>query len=368
MDRARELHAEAFIMDAHVDTLSEMRDRKYDLASAPDTAHLSWEKIVEGGLKAQLFACFVSPRFLPDRCVGHVDALIDRFEEEAARFPGRFVPCRTGTEIEAAFRAGKFAGMLSIEGGHAIEDSLDTLRRFHDRGVRAMTLTWNNTNNWADGCGPMDPSLEQHGGLTGFGREVVAAMESMGMAVDISHVAPATFQDVLDVASKSPFASHSSCRDVHAHRRNVSDAHMKALAEAGGVMGICFCSGFLIDESRAWAEAKKTPEYAAVGERTEFTDFAGISDEEYTVYNRYVPLASWEDAVHHTDHALRVMGIGAVGLGSDFDGARRFPEGLDHAGRLPVLTAGLIDRGWRPGELRGMLGENFLDYFTRILG
>lgn len=368
MDRARELHAQAFVMDTHVDTLSEMRDRGYDLATAPESAHLSWEKIAEGGLTAQIFACFVSPKYIPDRCAAHVDALIDRFEEEAARFPDRFVPCRTGSEIRAAFKAGKFAGMLSIEGGHAIEDSLDTLRHFHERGVRAMTLTWNNTNNWADGCGPMDPSLVQHGGLTDFGRTVVEAMESMGMAVDISHVAPATFQDVLDVAGRSPFASHSSCRDIHPHRRNVSDRHMKALADAGGVMGICFCSGFLVDESRAWARAKTTPEYAAVGERTDFADFAGISDEEYAVYNRYVPLARWEDAVEHTDHALRVMGTGAVGLGTDFDGARRFPVGLEHVGKLPVVTAGLIDRGWKPEELRGMLGENFLDYFTRILG
>lgn len=368
MNTARELHARAFIMDAHVDTLSEMRDRGYDLGSAPETAHLSWDKIGDGGLSAQLFACFVSPRYLPDRCAAHVDALIDRFEEEAARFPDRFAACRTGSDIRNAFESGKFAGMLSIEGGHAIEDSLDTLRHFHDRGVRAMTLTWNNTNNWADGCGPMDPSLVQHGGLTDFGREVVAAMESMRMAVDISHVAPATFQDVLDVATRSPFASHSSCRDIHPHRRNVSDRHMKALAEAGGVMGICFCSGFLVDESRAWAEAKRTPEYAAVGERTDFADFAGISDEEYAVYNRYVPLARWEDAVEHLDHALRVMGTAGVGLGSDFDGARRFPTGLEHVGKLPVVTAGLIDRGWKPGELQGMLGENFLDYFTRILG
>lgn len=365
---ANELHREAFILDAHVDTLSEMRDGNYDLESAPESAHLSWKKIAEGGLKAQLFACFVSPRYIPDRCAEHVDDLIDRFEEEAERFPDQFTACRNGSEIQAAYEQGKFAGMLSIEGGHAIEDSLDTLKHFYDRGVRAMTLTWNNTNNWADGCGPMDKNLKQHGGLTDFGKEVVAAMESMGMAVDITHVAPTTFQDVLDIATKSPFASHSSCHAVHDHRRNVSDAHMKGLADLGGVLSMCFCSGFLVDESRAWAKAKSSPEYAGVSDRTEFTDFAGISDDEYTVYNRYVPLAQLEDAVHHTDHALRVMGTEAVGLGSDFDGARRFPVGLEHVGKLPALTAGLLDRGWKPEELRGMLGKNLLDYFIRITG
>jgi membrane dipeptidase len=368
LERARALHRDACILDTHVDTLSEMLDGGYHLGNAPPPAHLSWEKIAEGGLTGQLFACFVSPKFIPDRCAAHVDRLIDRFEEEAARFPDRFVPCRTGTELERAFGEGKFGAMLSIEGGHAIEDSLAVLRHFHARGVRAMTLTWNNTNNWADGCGPMDRGLPQHGGLTAFGREVVATMESIGMAVDISHVAPTTFRDVLEVATKSPFASHSSCRAVHDHRRNLSDASMRGLAERGGVLGICFCSGFLVDESKDWARAKATPEYARVRDRTDHVDFAGITDEEYGVYDRHVPRATLQDAVEHADHALRVMGTAAVGIGSDFDGARRFPVGLEHVGKLPWLTAGLLERGWREEELRGFLGANFLDYFKRVLG
>ncbi len=263
---------------------------------------------------------------------------------------------------------GGFAAMLSIEGGHAIEDSLDTLRHFHARGVRAMTLTWNNTNGWADGCGPMDPALAQHGGLTDFGRTVVATMEEIGMAVDISHVAPATYADVLACAAKPPFASHSSTKAFNDHRRNLDDAQLEALADAGGTVGICFASGFLVDESKAWARAKGTPEYAAVEEKTDFPDFAGISDEEYAVYNRLVPYATWEDAVNHVDHALRVMGTGAVALGTDYDGARRFPLGLEHVGRLPVLTAGLLERGWKEDELRGMLGANLLRYFKEVLG
>jgi membrane dipeptidase len=355
-------------MDAHVDTLSEMLDQGYDLETAPESAHLSWPRLRAGGLTAQIFACFTSPSLLPDRCAARVDALIDRFEAEAARRPDRFAACRSTQDVDRAVASGRLAGLLSIEGGHAIEDSLDALRRFHDRGVRAMTLTWNNTNNWADGCGPMDRSLRQHGGLTDFGRRVVGTMEEIGMAVDISHVAPTTFADVLTAATKSPFASHSSCRALNDHRRNLTDAQMRALADAGGVMGVCFCSGFLVDESRAWAAAKTTPEYARVSARTDHVDFAGITDEEYAVYDRHVPRARLEDAVNHVDHALRVMGTAAVGLGSDFDGARRFPEGLEHVGRLPALTAGLLRRGWREEDLVGFLGKNLLDYFRRVLG
>src|SRR5262249_36368065 len=151
--------------------------------------------------------------------------------------------------------------------------------------------------------------LKQHGGLTEFGRTVVATMEEIGMAVDISHVAPATYRDVLEIATKSPFASHSSCRALNDHRRNLTDDQMGALAEAGGWMGVCFASGFLVDESRAWAKAKTTPEYARVTDRTNYVDFAGITDQEYEVYNRHVPYATLEDAARHVDHALRVMGV-----------------------------------------------------------
>jgi membrane dipeptidase len=368
MERAKELHRRAFIMDAHVDTMSEMLDRGYDLGHAPDDAHLTWDKIEAGGLKAQLFAAFVSPSFLPDRAAGRVLAVIHRFEAEVARFPQRLRACRSAADIDAAMRNGQFAGMLSIEGGHAIEDSLDNLRLFHERGVRAMTLTWNNTNNWADGCGPMDKSLQQHGGLTEFGRTVVATMEDIGMAVDISHVAPTTYRDVLEIARKSPFASHSSCRALNDHRRNLTDDQMRALAEKGGWMGVCFASGFLVDESRAWAKAKTTPEYAQVTDRTDYVDFAGISDQEYEVYNRQVPYATLDDAARHVDHALRVMGIEAVGLGTDFDGARRFPVGLEHVGKLPALSARLLEMGWREAEIEGMLGRNLLEYFRRVIG
>jgi membrane dipeptidase len=351
-----------------VDTVSEMLDQGYDLADAPEEAHLTWEKMETGGLKAQVFACYVSPSFLPDRCAGRVDAIIDRFEQEVARFPDRLAFCRSAAEVDAARRVGKFAGMLSIEGGHAIEDSLDTLRHFQRRGIRAMTLTWNNTNGWADGCGPMDKSLKQHGGLTDFGRTVVATMEEIGIAVDISHAAPATFQAVLQAATKAPFASHSSCRALNDHRRNLTDAEMCALAEKGGVMGVCFLSGFLVEESKAWAKAKQTAEYGNVVDRTDNVDFAGITDEEYTVYNRHVPPATVDDAARHVDHALRLMGTGAVALGTDFDGGRRFPVGLGHVGELPTLTARLLEMGWKESELQGMLGSNLLDYFRQTIG
>jgi membrane dipeptidase len=368
IEKARALHARAFILDSHVDTVSEMADRGYDLGNAPDDVHLSWEKIATGGLKAQVFACYVSPKFVPDRAAAEVDRLIDRFEEETRRFPEKLIACRSGSDLEAARRAGRFSGMLAIEGGHAIEDSLDTLRRFHARGVRAMTLTWNNTNGWADGCGPMDPKLPQHGGLNDLGRKVVGTMEEIGMAVDISHVAPATFWDVLDHGGKPPFASHSSVKAINHHRRNLDDAQMRALADKGGVMSVCLVSPFLVDEAGRYERAKKDAGYVEPGTPLADRMWGAIPDVDYDAYCRMVVLATLDDAADHVEHALRVMGTGAVGLGSDFDGARRFPVGLDHVGLLPNLTARLLERGWREEELTGFLGENLLDYFKRVLG
>lgn len=367
LEAARSLHQTSLILDCHVDTMSCMLDGGYSLADAPDSAHLSWDRITAGGLKGQLFACWVDPDLPPNAYAQRVDAIIDRFEKEAADNPERFAACTTAGEIEAAFSQGRFAGVLAIEGGHAIEDSLDNLKHFYGRGVRAMTLTWNNTNNWADGCGPMKPGLPVHGGLTPFGEQVVGTMESLGMAVDISHVAPATYAQVLRVAEKPPFASHSSVKAINPHRRNLTDDQLRALADRGGVLGVCFCSGFLMDEGVHWAKAKQLPEYQDIQAKTDAVDFAGISEEEDRLYERTVPLADLDLAVRHVDHALKVMGTDHVSLGSDFDGARRFPTGLSHVGELPHLTAGLLELGWKPQELEGLLGRNLLEYLRTVL-
>lgn len=368
LERAAVLHRMFPVADAHVDTVSEMLDKGYDLASTPETAHLSWEKIAAGGLTAQIFACFVAPDYLPDHCAERADRLLDRFEAETRRFPDRLAACRTAAEIEQAMAQGKLAGILSIEGGHAIENSLDTLRRFHQRGVRAMTLTWNNTHDWADGCGPMDESIPQHGGLTRFGEKVVGTMGDLGMAVDISHAAPATFAAVLESAQVPPFASHSCCRALNDHRRNLTDEQMRALADAGGVMGVSLVSGFLVDEETSWQATRQTPEYAHLTAAWQSKSPAEREEEEFAFYQRTVPRATLADAARHVDHALRVMGTEAVALGSDFDGARRFPVGLEHVGTLPRLTAALLERGWKERELVGFLGRNLLDYLGRVIG
>ena len=366
LEQAIALHRETFVFDAHVDTVSTMLDKGYHLGDAPPEAHLSWEHIDEGGLSAQMFACWVNPGLPQDAYADRVHTVIDRFEQEVRRFPDRLSACKSSAEVREAVSQGKFAGWLSIEGGHAIEDSLENLRRFYDRGIRAMTLTWNNSNGWADGCGPMEPTLPKHDGLSEFGRTVVQTMNELGMAVDVSHAAVPTFWDVIETSSKPVYASHSCAAAVNPHRRNLDDDQLKALRDKDGVVGLCLVSGFLMDESQSWAAAKQSPAYAAIQDKTDMIDFAGISEQEFVLYAKEVPLAGLEHGAAHAEHLLNILGTDQIAFGTDFDGAARFPQGIDHVGKLPLFTAALLDRGWKASELQGFLGKNLLDFFSRI--
>lgn len=306
-------------MDAHADTLTEMTDRGYDLDVGPPGTHLDLARCAGGVLDAQVFTCFVHPRYLPDRAAERVRAMLDTMDRQLALFPERLALCREPGEIVAARAAGQLAAVLAIEGGHAIENDLELLREFHGRGVRTMTLTWNNSNEWADGCGDDGP----HGGLTERGREVVATMEELGLVVDISHVARSTFDDVLSVARRPLIASHSCARALRDHPRNLDDEQLRALAAGGGVACMNFYPGFLVAE--------------------------GVCDLQHLL--------------DHVMHCVEVAGPEHVGLGSDFDGIPSGPDGLDDVSELPRLTAGLAERGLDEQAILAVLGGNLLRIF-----
>ena len=306
-------------MDAHADSLTEMTDRGYDFDVGLPGTHLDLARCAGGILDAQVFTCFVHPRYMPDRAADRVRAMLDTMDRQLELFPDRLALCRTTGEIVAARESGRLAALLAIEGGHGIENDLDVLREFHERGVSTMTLTWNNSNDWADGCGDHGP----HGGLTDFGRDVVATMEELSMVVDVSHVARSTFDDVLAVSRRPVMASHSCARALRDHPRNLDDDQLRGLAEQGGVACVNFYSGFLVHEG---------------------------------------PCAL-EDVLDHVMHFVSVAGVEHVGLGSDFDGIPHAPEGLADVSELPRLTAGLIARGLDESAITAILGGNLLRIF-----
>jgi membrane dipeptidase len=314
--QAASLHQRALVFDAHADTLTEMTDRGYDLDAGPDGTHLDLPRCANGVLDAQVLTAFVSPKCLPDGSAHRVRALLDTMDRQLAAFPDRLALCLEPGDVERARGAGRFAAVLAIEGGHAIEDDLDTLHEFRRRGVRTMTLTWNNSNGWADGCGDAGP----HGGLTVLGREVVATMEEQGMAVDVSHVAESTFADVLAVSRRPLLASHSCARALRDHVRNLHDDQLRAIAESGGVACVNFYPAFLVAEGEA----------------------------------------TLDDVLDHVDRFVSVAGADHVGLGADFDGIPHGPVGLEDVSALPRLTAGMLARGHHESTVEAVLGANLL--------
>jgi len=232
---------------------------------------------------------------------------------------------------------------MGIEGGHAIEDSLSALREFYRLGVRYMTLTHTNTNNWADSAGGIDsPAEKRHGGLSDFGREVVREMNRLGMMVDISHVSDDTFRDAIETSQAPVIASHSSCRALTNVPRNLTDDMLKALAKNRGVVMINFYNGFI------------NTEYAKPG-----TPAPG----------KPASAATLDMLMRHFEHAIKVAGIDHVGIGSDFDGVDGLvPAGMEDVSKLPAITYELLKRGYSDADVKKLLGENLLRVMAEVEG
>lgn len=365
---AARLHAEALVFDGHADTLLDILDRGLSFAAMTPEHHIDLPRLAAGGLNAEFFTAFVEPTFIPG-ARARATALIDTLHAQAARFPDRLAVALTADQVEEAVRSGRCAAIPAIEGGHAIEDSLENLAAFHARGVRLMTLTWNNSNGWADGCLP-DAGDPRHGGLNDLGRRVIGEMERLGVIVDISHAAPETFWHVEAIATKPFVASHSCAAALNPHFRNLTDEQLRAVARHGGVVGVCFASPFLVDELGAWEIVQAGPEYARIppDQRSNHPSIFHMTDAEAALYFRTVPLATLDDLLDHIDHMVRVMGVAHVGLGTDFDGVRRLPVGLEDAAHLPALTAGLVARGYADADIRAILGGNWLRVMRAVCG
>ena len=326
----RRAHETAILIDTHNDVTSETI-RGLALGARRKTGHTDVPRLREGGVDAQFFAAYVAARYARSgQAASRARDMIETVRRDiAGRYPEHFRLALSADDIEDARREGKIAALIGIEGGHAIEDSLDNLRAFFGLGTRYMTLTHSNTNNWADSSG----DKARHGGLTPFGKHVVQEMNRLGMIVDVSHVSDGTFRDVLDVSRAPVFASHSSCRALSNIPRNMTDEMIRAMARKGGVIQINFGCDFL---SQRYADAiRRTPK------------------------QKPAP-ATLDDVVAHIGHAVKVAGIGGVGLGSDFDGVSCVPEGLSDVSMFPNLTRALLEKGYTPEDIAKIYGGNTL--------
>lgn len=366
---AEKIHASAIVIDTHSDTTSATVDG-FNIATK-DSHHMEdIGKMRAGNVGAQFFAAYVGGNQVKTNHSAHrVLEMIDTIRFDiVARHPETFELATTAADIERIHRQGKIAALIGIEGGHAIEDSLRLLRDFHALGVRYMTLTHNNTNNWADASMDFDkPEVKHHNGLTDLGREVVHEMNRLGMMVDISHVSDKTFYDVIATTKAPVIASHSSCRALSNIPRNMTDDMIKALAKNGGVIQINFGCEFLSQKS-ADEGMKRWTAFDALGEKYK-NDPEKLKEEMKKLeedYQKNVPRATLDDVVAHIDHVKQLVGIDYVGLGSDFDGVTCVPIGLEDASKLPHLTQALLNKGYTPEEIKKVLGGNTLRLMREV--
>jgi membrane dipeptidase len=331
---ALELHKRATVVDAHIDTLLDImvpsaRPLKYptprDFGDRSTTGHVDLPKLLESGIDLQVFAAYIQPEYKIERALHRVVQLIDRFYQVLGEHQDRLLLFTKVSDVREAEKKSKIAAMLSIEGGEAVEADLRILRVLHRLGVKAMTLTWNERNQIADGAA----EGRTRGGLTNFGVELVAEMNRIGMIVDVSHISDAGFFDVIETTNSPIIASHSNCRALCNHRRNLTDEMIKLLAGKGGVMGMNFAPSF-VDENKG-----------------------------------HVTL---DRVLDHVDHVVKTVGVEHVGLGSDFDGIDSTPKGLENVTRMPYFTEGLLKRGYNEDDILKILGENFLRVFKRVIG
>ncbi len=365
--RAAALHRRAIVIDTHADTPQRMLfDPGFDFAARHTDGHLDLPRMQEGGLDAVFLSIWVPGEVTGAPAVERALRLIDRVHETVRLHPSALVLATTAAEIRKAAAEGRTTLLLGIEGGHMIHHDLGILRIYARLGARYLTLTHFLNNDWADSS----TDKPKHHGLTPFGRDVVRELNRLGMMVDVSHVADSTFEQVLAVTRAPVLASHSSCRQLCNHPRNMSDDMLRALARNGGAVMINYENSFLSEAFRK-AEAARGRDVTA---RKDSSRCKGNSPCETIEEQRHIwqemkegtlPPVHWELILDHIDHAVRVAGIDHVGLGSDFDGAN-MPIGMEDATHLPQITAGLLRRGYKDADIEKILGGNVLRVMEQV--
>ncbi|MGF7398805.1 dipeptidase [Thermoanaerobacterium thermosaccharolyticum] len=309
------------IVDFHCDTLYLIEKDNRDITKKNDKGHIDLIRLDEGMVHLQVFATFIEPEYVRKDAATKTLKMIDKLYQLMEK-TDKIKLILSGKDVEEAKNESKIGALLSIEGGEALEGDLALLRMFYKLGVRAMTLTWSLRNDLGDGIlGSSDY------GLTSFGKDVIKEMNRLGMIVDVSHLNERGFWDAINICEKPLIASHSDCKALCRHPRNLSDEQIKAIADKGGVIGINFCPNFLRDDDNA----------------------------------------SIEDVLDHIEHIVNLVGINHVGFGSDFDGIEKTPLGLDDVASFPKILDGLKKRGFSDDEINSISHDNFERIIKEIL-
>jgi membrane dipeptidase len=362
-ERAHKLQFSSFVIDTHDDTTQRFFSKTgFDLGKRNSDGSIDIPRMREGGMNGIFFSIWIDGRTLGPPAIQKALDQIDAVRENVAKYPKEIVLARTAEDVRRAHAQGKIAALIGVEGGHMIGNDIRMVRIFSDLGVRYMTLSHFYNDEWADSS----TDKPAHNGLTDYGKDIVREMNRQGMLVDISHVSDKTFYDALEISKAPLIASHSSCRALCNHPRDMSDEMIKALASKGGVIQINYEKSF-IDQAYKDASDKATGGVVemmdkikkACGDDEECAGLQMKKMETQLIAEGKLPHVTWERIIDHIDHAVKLVGADHVGLGSDFDGAN-MPEGMEDASKLPKITEALLRKGYSESDIRKILGENTL--------
>lgn len=360
-EAALKLHRDLLIFDGHNDLPWSMRNKagssfdRADIALPQERFHTDIPRLKAGGLGAVFWSAYVPVESAREGVAAH-DVLeqIDLIHRMARRYSDVFELARSAEDVVRIRKSGKIASLIGLEGGHAIENSLGLLRMYYNLGARYMTLTHTDSTEWADAA----TDAPRHGGLNGFGEDVVRTMNELGMLVDISHVSADTMRGVLRVSRAPVIASHSSAFTIAPHPRNIPDDVLRMIRRNRGVVMVNFYSDYVVPESARSRANLFEVERELAKEYPDPEEYVQALDEWKETHP--VQQGTIHDLVDHIDHIVRIAGVDHVGLGSDYDGVPTVPEQLDDVSSYPNITQALLDRGYSEQDIRKIMGENTL--------
>jgi len=360
----KELHNDAFVLDSHCDTPIMLMDGKC-LDKRSEEGHIDYVRMKEGGVDAAFFAIYTSGLLEPDASTRRALQMIAKTYDSVKANSDKVAFAYSAEDALNNKRKGLISIFLGMENGSPIQTDMSLLRLFYDLGIRYMTLCHSKNNDICDSCAPKE---KRWGGLSPFGREVVKEMNRLGMLIDVSHVSDDTFYDALALSTRPIVATHSCCRAIADHPRNLTDQMIIDLAAKGGVVQINFYPAFLnsVYAEKFWplgdAYEEASDRYKAVKNSDNAEEVVRCANElrEATANMMALGRPSYKEVVDHIDHVVKLAGVNHVGLGSDFDGIDVAPEGLESVDKMPVITRELLERGYKEDDIRLILGGNFL--------
>lgn len=367
------IHQRAITVDMHADTAQRLVDENVDLNQRLADGHLDAVRAREGGLDAQFFSIWVEPQLFGGGGAGamkRADIQIEAVRNLAATHPETWEVATTADDVRRVAPSGKIAALMGLEGGYAIDDKIENVKRYYDMGVRYMSPAWSVSTSWAGSSG--DAAGETRG-LNEFGKQVIGEMNRLGMMIDVSHVSDKTFWDIVNTSTKPVVATHSGCRAIANVPRNLTDEMIRALAKTGGVVNVIFYPEHI---EPGWSAKKKRvdAEIAPLVQRASEQEQGNVAQKKlardrvrFEEYLKRLPPVHVSRIADHIDHIVKLVGVDHVGIGSDFDGVQAVPTDMKSVADLPNLTKELLRRGYSASDVEKILGGNMLRVMDEVI-